>query len=218
MISKRLRALVDWVSGTCLADIGCDHAYVPIQSILEHRVAYAYACDIAQGPLNNAQQTIAKFHLEDSITCLCMDGMQDLPGDVDCVVIAGMGGKMIETILDNAKISSNLHFLLSPHKDAPSLRRYLLRSGFFIKRERIIKDDHYYPIIDCIYDGVVRSEEEYALAFGVQPVFDEDYQSYICFEKNKLSHLIDRVPENKKESFRDQLIYLDSLYNRVKGN
>ena len=75
MISKRLMAIVDWIEGSCLADIGCDHAYVACQAVLEHRVVKAYACDIAQGPLDNARQTIQSNHLENQVFCLLTDGM-----------------------------------------------------------------------------------------------------------------------------------------------
>lgn len=57
-VSKRLQAIVDWIDGTILADIGCDHAYVAIEAIRQKKVLKAYACDIAQGPLNNAKKQL----------------------------------------------------------------------------------------------------------------------------------------------------------------
>ena len=55
--SKRLSTLVEWIDGTVLADIGCDHGYVAVNAILLEKVENAYACDIAQGQLENAKKT-----------------------------------------------------------------------------------------------------------------------------------------------------------------
>ena len=54
-VSKRLETIVSFVQGRVLADIGCDHAYVVVQSLLENRVQKAYACDVSQGPLERAR-------------------------------------------------------------------------------------------------------------------------------------------------------------------
>ena len=87
-VSKRLQAIVDWIDGTILADIGCDHAYVAIEAIRQKKVLKAYACDIAQGPLNNAKKTIEELGLQDKIECVLMDGISGLSSEVDFVVIA----------------------------------------------------------------------------------------------------------------------------------
>ena len=75
---KAITAIVDWIDGTILADIGCDHAYVAIEAIRQKKVIKAYACDIAQGPLNNAKKTIEELGLQDKIECVLMDGISDI--------------------------------------------------------------------------------------------------------------------------------------------
>ena len=96
-----------------------------IEAIRQKKVLKAYACDIAQGPLNNAKKTIEELGLQDKIECVLMDGISGLSSEVDFVVIAGMGSKTIEMILDNGDCT-NRTFLLMPHKDEDSLRKYCM--------------------------------------------------------------------------------------------
>ena len=56
--SNRIQEILEWVNGECIADIGCDHAYVVCNAILNHQSKKGYACDVAQGPLDNAKKTI----------------------------------------------------------------------------------------------------------------------------------------------------------------
>ena len=208
MISKRLQAIIDWIEGSCLADVGCDHAYVAVEAVKKHKVKKAYACDIAEGPLENAKKNIKKNHLENSISCILTSGMRDLPDDVDMVVIAGMGGKMIISILEEANISLSTHFLLSPHKDDESLRHYLNENGFTIQRERIVEEDHFYPIIDCIYKNVNQVINDYDFIYGFNPLMNNDYLHYLDYMKDKWSSILMKVPEDKKVYFQKQLDYL----------
>ena len=63
--SNRIQEILEWVNGDCIADIGCDHAYVVCNAILNHQSKKGYACDVAQGPLDNAKKTIVANNLED---------------------------------------------------------------------------------------------------------------------------------------------------------
>lgn len=208
MISKRLKAIIDWVDGNCLADIGCDHAYVACQAVLEKKVKKAYACDIAQGPLDNAKANIQKHHLENEVSCILSAGLTNVPNDIDCVVIAGMGGKMIQSILEQAPSIEGIHFLLSPHKDAEDLRKYLNANGFTILREQIVEDDHFYPIIDCIYSKDHQDMTEYDFLYGINQVKNEAYLHYISHLIEKAIKLLSKVPEDKRKVLQEQINYL----------
>ena len=93
--SNRIQEILEWVNGECIADIGCDHAYVVCNAILNHQSKKGYACDVAQGPLDNAKKTIEENHLSDFVSCRLLDGIQGLESDVDQIIICGMGGKLI---------------------------------------------------------------------------------------------------------------------------
>ena len=86
--SLRLDAIYAWVDGNVVADIGCDHGYIPLWCVQDKGIK-AYACDVASKPLERAR---ALFKQEEAdIPCLLMDGIEGLPGDVDQIVIAGNG-------------------------------------------------------------------------------------------------------------------------------
>lgn len=146
-LSGRLKALEDWIDCTVLADVGCDHGYLCCQAVLDHRAERAYACDIAPLPLESARKTIAENGLKDRILPVLSDGLQNVPADVEQAVMAGMGGLNMIDILRQAVCLPPV-LLLSPHKDAPLLRRWLLEHGYGIVKEKIVADEgHWYPIL-----------------------------------------------------------------------
>ena len=104
-LSKRLRAVAALITadGT-LADIGTDHAYLPICLTKEKRIAHAIAMDVNPGPLKRARAHIAQYGLGDVIETRLSDGLAALmPGEADSVVIAGMGGALMTRILEEGK-------------------------------------------------------------------------------------------------------------------
>ena len=209
MISKRLAEIVSVIDGQCLADIGCDHAYIACQAVHDNRVSKAYACDIGSKPLENARQSIEEFSLQDKISCLLMDGLQGLPDDVDVVVIAGMGGKMIEQILQEGNPGRKIRYILSPHRNTESLRYYLQEHHFLVKYEKIVYDRHYYPIIVCDYDAEQREDyTELEMITGKNPVMDTDYRSYIHDEIKKYTNLLNKVGEPQRNDIIKRIEYL----------
>lgn len=171
-LSNRLRAIEDWIDTDVLADVGCDHGYLCCSAVLKKKTKRAYACDIAQGPLDSARETIAENHLEDVVTPILCNGLEKVPADVTQTVIAGMGGLNMISILEEAPFISK-SLLLSPHKDAPRLRQWLLDHGFDIERERIVLEDgHFYPILLAS-----RTDSD-----RVQPVLPEELEYGIHLE------------------------------------
>lgn len=211
MIGVRLSKIIEWIQGDCLADIGCDHALVCVQAIMKRKVKKAYACDIADGPLQRAKETIALFHCENTIVCLKMDGLEHLPDDVDIVVIAGMGAKTIASILDRANVRKGLHFLFSPHTDASDLRMYLVCHGYTILRERFVyEDQHYYPIMDVMYRNTHQTLSAYETLYGKNCLQEEDYSAYLYHMETKLKKLLIQIPKDKQAHIQKQFELLKS--------
>ena len=95
-LSQRLRVVGDFVTQKTVADIGTDHAYVPIYLHRKGEVEKVIACDINQKPLEKAQQNIKAYHAENIITTRLGNGLQPLqPNEVDTIIISGMGGMLI---------------------------------------------------------------------------------------------------------------------------
>ncbi len=104
-LSKRLLAVADMVTpGSVLADIGTDHAYIPIYLIEQEIIPCAYAMDVNRGPLARAEEHIREHGLTEQIEIRLSDGLAALqPGEAQSVVIAGMGGALTIRILQDGE-------------------------------------------------------------------------------------------------------------------
>ncbi|MEG2119022.1 MAG: class I SAM-dependent methyltransferase [Pseudoflavonifractor sp.] len=138
-LSPRLRSLADMVpQGARLADVGTDHAYLPVWLLLHGVIPRAIAADLNEGPLENARQTAAHYEVADRISFRLCDGLAGIaPEEADLIVIAGMGGETIAEILAAAPwtAAGAQRFLLQPMTGHAELRGWLSAHGFSIDRE-----------------------------------------------------------------------------------
>ena len=151
-LSPRLQLLADWVRpGAKLADVGTDHAYLPVWLAINGRVSYAIASDLRKGPLERARETGRTYGAE-GIDYRLGNGLAGIfPEEVDTVVIAGMGGENIVGILEAAPWTRDGQhtLLLSPHTKAEELRQYLMDNGYCILREALVSDrGTIYPVME----------------------------------------------------------------------
>lgn len=154
-LSDRLNAIAAMVpSGAVLADIGTDHGYLPIELYRAGRIPSAIAMDINAGPLKRAQEHIAACGLEDYIGTRRSDGLTALKeGEADCVVIAGMGGRLTVRILElGAEVLKGITTLvLQPQSEIDKVRRYLAANGFRIADEDMVfEDGKFYPLMQAV--------------------------------------------------------------------
>ena len=215
-VSKRLQAIIEWIDGDIMADIGCDHAYVAMEAIKQNKVKKAFACDIAQGPLQNAKKTIEAAGLQDKIECLLMDGIRDLSSKVGLVVIAGMGSKTIESILEQGDLE-NRTFLLMPHKDAEDLRLHCSKNHLIIEKERMIHDgNHYYPLMKVHYDRHNKQEfEPEEIFYGKNMIFDAVYIDYLHKEQKKWNQIDKKMPDGKNQATRKRLDSIGRVLKKI---
>ena len=165
ILDIRLRAAADMVpKGARLADIGSDHAYLPIALCLENKIEYALASDINEGPVQAAVANIHKNRLGDRIVAVRADGLDKTRDfDPDCITILGMGGELIVSILDKADWvkDENITLVLQPMTHPEILAKYLAKEGFGVIDERIVRDgtrdDRIYRIISAKFDGKSRN-------------------------------------------------------------
>ena len=140
-LSNRLKKIAEY-AGKCevVADIGTDHALVPVYLIENGLFLHAYACDIGELPLNRAREYVASRELTDKIELILSNGLEKVPSDCDVVIIAGMGGELIREILRNDTEHQNALFVLQPMTASDELREYLYQSGFSILDEDIVSE------------------------------------------------------------------------------
>lgn len=157
-LTPRLRAVADLVpTGAALADIGTDHAYLPVWLLLEGKISRAIAADLREGPLNRAMLTAKEYECRDNIAFRLCNGLSGLkPEDADTIVIAGMGGETIAAILQAAPWtqSSDYTLILQPMSAQNDLRRWLWQQGYDIKKEELIREgDKLYNILLVSFGG-----------------------------------------------------------------
>ena len=151
-LTSRLQLLADWVpQGARLADVGTDHAYLPVWLSVQGRIASAIASDLRKGPLERARETGRTYGAQ-NIDYRLGDGLALIgAGEADTIVIAGMGGENIASILAAAPWTKDgAHtLLLAPHTKAEELRRFLMENGYEIRREALVYDrGTIYPVME----------------------------------------------------------------------
>ena len=167
-LSMRLRAIAGMVTkGNRLADVGCDHGYLSIWLVSEKTVPSAIAMDVRPGPLSRARENITRYGLEDYIETRLSDGLAKLePGEGDTLVIAGMGGPLMERILTEGAEALNgfKELILQPQSDIPHFRHFLMSHGFrIVQEEMVLEDGKYYPMMKAVpgtIGGEIWTKEE----------------------------------------------------------
>ena len=142
-LTARLQSVADQVpQGAVLADIGTDHAYLPVWLLLDGRIEHAIAADLREGPLNRARETAEQYKVSGKVSFRLCNGLADIaPDEVDTVAIAGMGGETIASILEAAPWTRNgTLLLLQPMTSFPDLRLWLQQYGYNIEKETITKE------------------------------------------------------------------------------
>lgn len=141
----------------CFADIGTDHAYLPVFMCMSGKCETAIASDINEGPLKRAKNTIMQFGQEDKIQLRLGSGLDVLEkNEADVISIAGMGGIEISNILESgkSKISQSATIILQPMTSVPELRELLSESGWTVTKEMLAKEDEkIYNILSVKFEG-----------------------------------------------------------------
>ena len=176
-LSPRLEEAASYVrQGARLADIGTDHAYLPLRLLLDERISFAVACDIVDGPLERARRHIELYpDVKDKIQTYKTNGLMNVEGfSPTDITVCGMGGELIAQIIADASFTKDpkISLVLQPMTCAEELRLFLAQNGYKTVRESIVTEGRrVYEIINAVYDGQVRSfsQAEYLLgAYNIE--------------------------------------------------
>ena len=172
---KRLRAVAALIPpGKKVADIGTDHAMLPIFLIQSETAAGVIASDINKGPFQRAKTIVHLQGLEDFIDIRLGNGLKVLePGEVQVIVISGLGGFTIVDIFNECpQVLEKVETLvLSPATHESEVRRWLKEKGWQIKDEDLVEDQNrIYQIIQACPNGNHRQEEWTELEYDVGPI------------------------------------------------
>lgn len=151
-LSKRLAEVAALVpAGSRLADIGSDHAYLPVHLLIQGKICTAVAGEVNVGPLESAKKQVEKLGLQGVVDVRLGDGLEVIEEDeIDVICIAGMGGPLISQILSAGK--NKLHkvkrLILQPNVAGHLIREWLLQEGWELKHESMVKEEgKYYEIL-----------------------------------------------------------------------
>lgn len=186
ILSNRLQSAAIYCRPSAhIADIGTDHAYLPINLIQTNRASHAIAADISAGPLDKARSNIEKAGLSDYIELRQGNGLSVINAqEADDIFICGMGGIVMSEIIEGASWlkSGGKRLVLQPMTKAYELRRYLYLSGYSILHENaVIDSSKAYTVICAEYTGTVCDDELLFFTGGLNP--DNDPYSQIYLEK-----------------------------------
>ena len=205
MISKRLELVASFVpQGAVLLDVGSDHAYLPIELVERGQIEAAIAGEVVDGPYQSAVKNVEAHGLKEKIQVRLANGLAAFEEEdqVSVITIAGMGGRLIVTILEEGldKLASVERLILQPNNREDDLRIWLQEHGFQIVAESILEEAGKFYEILVVEAGQMKLSAS-DLRFGpflskeVSPVFIKKWQK----EATKLEYALSQIPEKNLE-------------------
>ena len=205
MISKRLELVASFVTqGAILLDVGSDHAYLPIELVERGQIEGAIAGEVVDGPYQSALKNVEAHGLKEKIQVRLANGLAAFEEEdqVSVITIAGMGGRLIATILEEGldKLSDVERLILQPNNREDDLRLWLQEHGFQIVAESILEEAGKFYEILVVEAGQMKlsaSDVRFGpfLSKEVSPVFIKKWQK----EAVKLEFALSQIPEKNME-------------------
>ena len=223
--NKRLLVAAELLGKTnSVADVGTDHAFLPIHLVKEGIAQKVIACDIAEGPLSVAKANITKYGLLDKIELRLANGLLGLvPNEVGAITILGMGGETIADILtDSPWVKSNdITLILQPMSCDDRLRDYLYKEGFEIITEvGVESQSRFYTVMKVRFSGnlpTVGREYKY-----IGKLLENPNEAAITFVNNRLKSLkncmldIEKI-ERKQDLYNELKIAVAEIEKSLKN-
>ena len=205
MISKRLELVASFVpQGAVLLDVGSDHAYLPIELVEIAQIKSAIAGEVVEGPYQSAVKNVEAHGLNEKIQVRLANGLAafEEADQVSVITIAGMGGRLIATILEEGleKLANVERLILQPNNREDDLRIWLQDHGFQIVAESILEEAGKFYEILVVEAGQMKLSD-IDIRFGpflskeVSPVFVQKWQK----EATKLEFALGQIPEKNLE-------------------
>ena len=227
-VDNRLKKIAGMVSvGSTVADIGTDHAYLPVFLVKEGIVSKAFACDVVDGPLENARINILKSGVS-GITVRKGDGLNAVkPFEADTFIIAGMGGELIARLLTDSPWIKNEKYelILQPMTAVEDLREYLCRNGFEITLEQAVKSQgRIYTVMKVRFCGKVTDCSPLFYFFGkLIDTIGEDELVYINRKRRIIKELAEDINGIESQQVKynrvvEEIAEIDKILGCTNGN
>ena len=229
-----MKAVASMVTvGNVLADVGTDHGYVPIALVQAKKIPKAIAMDVNKGPLQRACEHIAECQVEEFIETRLSDGVKELKvGEVDTILIAGMGGELVIRILtDGMEVCRNAkELVLQPQSELGKVRKFLREQKYkIIDEDMVIEDGKYYPMMkvvpveeDAFWDAIPEDAIRACYMYG--PLLlkngNPSLRRFLVKQHKQLSLILNELekqPEseaiiNRKKQVQEEISLNESAY------
>lgn len=221
-LTPRLQTIADLVpKKSVVADIGTDHAYLPVYLIENSIANRVIAADINVGPLNNAEKTIKSYKLESCIETRLGSGLEPIkPNEIDTAIIAGMGGLLIIDILRQSKdvVDTIDTLILQPMVAQDEVRKWLHESNFRIDDERLAKEGNKLYEIIVVSKGEMDIQDSIYYEVGRKLIDNKD--PYICelidAKLKKYSEILKNVEEQNTLKAKEKLLECEVKIKKLK--
>ena len=147
-LDARLRAALSFIRAGTHADIGSDHARLPIALLRTGRVERCVIVERTAAPLANARAAVTRAAFADRVDLRLGDGFAPLkPGEVDSASLTGMGARTVEGILTRALSVLPGDLIVQPNDAPERLRAWALRHGYDLVDEALAPGFWTYPVL-----------------------------------------------------------------------
>lgn len=204
MLTKRLDMIISNINGRTVADIGTDHAYIPVQLAKGNLADRIIATDVNKGPLNAAENNVIANGVEGKVELRLGSGLLPVKvGECDTIIIAGMGGELISTILEEgesvAKSADTL--LLQPMNSQDLLRSYLSKNGYQILKEDITTEGFkVYNLIIARKGTPYEYEDEFELHLPPYLYTHEKFPALLTKKKREFEKILTGLNKAKDKN------------------
>lgn len=199
-LSKRLEAVAAYVpENSRLADVGSDHAYLPLFLVENGRIDFAVAGEVVQGPYQSALSNVAQAGKNQFIQVRLANGLAAVQkaDAIDVVTIAGMGGRLIADILmaDLGKLATIKRLILQPNNCEDELREWLAQHDFrIIAEEILIENQKNYEIMVAEHGRMTLSDLDRRFGPFLRREKTAAFATKWNRELQKLSLALEKIP------------------------
>ena len=207
-LSKRLAAVASYVpENSRLADVGSDHAYLPLFLVENQIVDFAVAGEVVQGPYQSALHNVVHAGKQEQIQVRLANGLEAIsPLDrIDTITISGMGGRLIADILEAGldKLATVKRLVLQPNNREDELREWLEEHHFQIVAEEMVTENQkFYEILVVEAGDMKLSPLEKRFGPYLMKEKSADFLAKWQAELRKLTQSLDKIPAEHQDDIR----------------
>lgn len=217
ILTKRLQLIYDIIPKcNTVADIGTDHGYIPISLVTDGICKKALAMDVNKGPLDAAHKNTVKYGVADKIETRLSNGLENLnKGEADVIVIAGMGGPLIGSIIENGTdaITDDTVLILQPMIAQRELREYLYQNGFEITDEYVCREENkFYNIFKAKKGNVTPTVKDIFIGKNLKNNSPDTFTDYMEYKIRVMEKILDGL----KKSSSDKSDDIEFIQNELK--